>query len=228
MLISSIPAAVERMEDRTGDVRLLTLAPQEPLIWRAGQYMHIGVEGYGTRAYSIASRPAEHGHMTFHVRNMGSGLSSYLSKDIKTGDMLALKGPCGDMNTDAIDGRPVLMVAGGTGIAPMLAMVDEILEKNLTHEPITIVYGARNANDIYCQQEIDALRGPVEIHIVTDVHTPDLHLRQLGLNLSEHVVYVSGPDPMMLPVHTALNDLLAERARIFCDADMDILQKATT
>jgi CDP-4-dehydro-6-deoxyglucose reductase len=227
--MANIPAAIKSIEDRAGNVRILTLAPATPLTWLAGQYMHIGVEGYGSRAYSIASLPDDSGLIKFHIRNMGTGLSAHLAQNLKAGDTVGLKGPHGDMNTAAINGRPVLMVAGGTGIAPMLALSHDILTKKLSDQ-ITLVYGARIMADIYCQQELDALSstGKVTIHIVNDPQTPDLQLRQLQLDLSNHVIYVSGPDPMMLPVHAALADLGADRTRIFCDADMETLQKNIT
>lgn len=227
MLTANIPAAVERIEDRTRDVRIITLAPRGPFAWRAGQYMQIGADGFGSRSYSIASPPNDQGHLVFHVRNMGGGLSAHLAQNIKTGDLLNLHGPFGTMNTGLIEKRPVLMVAGGTGIAPMLAMAEDIIKNDLTGQ-ITLVYGARTLQDIYCRTELDRLEtsGRVRLHIVTDPHTPDQHLRQLAADLREHVIYVSGPDPMMLPVHKALLELHAVSDRIFCDTDMNTLQKA--
>jgi NAD(P)H-flavin reductase len=165
--------------------------------------------------------------MTFHIRNIGAGLSAHLSDDLKIGDLITLEGPYGAMDAQAAIARPVLMVAGGTGIAPMLSLAHEIIKKGLTEEGITLIYGLRSHADLYCRAELDALlaTGEVSAHILTDPHTPDQELRRLGLNLSQHAIYVSGPDPMMVSVRTALEELLAHPARIGCDADMDKLQR---
>lgn len=224
----SIPAAVERIEDRADDVRILTLNPLQPFTYRAGQYAHILAQGHAPRPYSIATPPGASGLVNFHIRNMGAGLSQHLSTNIQLGDLIAIEGPYGDMNPEHARERPVLMVAGGTGIAPMLAIASDIIRRGITEDGITLVYGARSNMDVYCRAELDQLlaTGEVTAHIITDTQTPDLELRRLGLNLAHHVVYMSGPDPMMLSVHKALADHLADPSRVFTDADMNELQKA--
>lgn len=222
------PVTISAIEDRTNDVRILTLMPDKPFTYRAGQYLEVDAAGYEPRPYSIASRPHADGRIVLHVRDTGAGLSAHLVREAKIGDIIAIDGPFGNLNADFARNRPVLMVAGGTGIAPMLALAQDIIKRHLTEDGITLVYGAREERDIYCRPELDALlaTGEVTLHTVTGPQTPDLEIKRLGLPLAHHIVYVSGPDPMMQSVHNALLNHLADRNRIFTDADIENLQKA--
>lgn len=221
-----ISATIDAIDDRAGGVRIITLAPETPFTWRAGQYANLGIGGLEPRSFSIASAPASHGKIVFHIRNSGKGVSARIF-DARIGDTLTIEGPFGEMTPDPVHERPVIMVAGGTGIAPMLSIASDILRKGLTDEPITLIYGARSEHDIYCRPELDALisTGNVTLHLAIGAHTPDQELRRLGLNLAHHIAYVSGPEPMMLPVQKVLTDHLADPSRIFTDARLDDLMK---
>ena len=222
----SVPARIESIDDRSGGVRVLTLSPLEPFTWRAGQYARLGM-GDDIRPFSIASCPGNGGKITFHIRDTGHGVSQLLAA-ARVGDTVQLSGPHGEMTTEHARGRPVIMVAGGTGIAPILSLASDILKRGLTEDGITLIYGARSDHDIYCRRELDILlaTGDVDLHIAVGAHTPDQELRKLGPNLAHHVAYISGPDPMMLSVRKALIDHLAEPERIYTDVSMDDLQKA--
>jgi len=219
-------ARIEAIDDRAGAVRVLTLAPLTNFTWRAGQYAHLSLEGVDARSFSIASAPGADNRITFHIRNTGKGLSARLS-EARIGDIISLEGPFGDMTTEHARNRPVIMVAGGTGIAPMLSLASDILRRHLTEEGITLIYGARKDDDIYCRRELDTLlaTGEVSLHVVTGTHTPDQELRRLGLNLAHHIAYLSGPDPMMLPVRKVMLDHLADPSRIFTDVRLEDLMK---
>lgn len=228
---SPIPARIESIDDRAGHVRIVTLTPEHPFIWHAGQYAHLGgtgarADGLGMRPYSIASCPGNDGTVTFHIRSTGRGFSKYLN-DARVGDTILLEGPFGAMTTEHARNRPVIMVAGGTGIAPMLGLASDILKRGLTEDGITLIYGARSDHDIYCRRELDALTatGEVALHIAIGAHTPDQEIRKIGPNLAHHIAYISGPGPMILSARKALEDHLADPSRIFTDVSLDDLQK---
>ncbi len=223
----STPASVAAIDDRAGGVRVLELAPLQAFSWRPGQYARLVAMGHDPRPFSIAGLPDRTGHVRFHIRDNGVGLSRHLAQDLQLGDLITLEGPFGEMHADSARARPVLMVAGGTGIAPMLALAADIVKRGLTEEGITLIYGARSEDDIYCRRELDQLRatGEVTTHMAIGLETPDQTLRRLGLNLAHHVVYLSGPDPMLHSVRPVLLNHLADPARVYADTDFDDLQK---
>lgn len=210
----TIEAVIRTAEDR-GAVRVLELAPARPFPYRAGQYVDVVFAGGMSRSYSIANAPASDGTITLHVRNTGAGLSAEISH-LKAGATLVLEGPHGLMDAEAARARPVLMVAGGTGIAPMLALAQEMLRRGLTDDDIVIVYGVRSEADIHCTRELDALRatGQVQLHVACAPATPATLLETLEADLSFHAVYVSGPEAMtesvmpVLQAHGALADCI--------------------
>lgn len=225
--MNTVAAIVTAIEDRASAVRVITVAPQAAFPFRAGQYAHIKADGHDMRPYSIALAPRAEGHLTFHVRNLGHGLSGHLAS-LKPGDIISLEGPYGAMDAEEARVRPVLMVAGGTGIAPLLSMAEDIIRRGITEDGITLLYGARKNDDIYCQRELDALMasGELALHMCINPETPDAVLKRLAPDLSFHAVFISGPDPMMRPVHETLIALGARPEMIFTDADLSDLQKA--
>ncbi|RTL56840.1 MAG: 2Fe-2S iron-sulfur cluster binding domain-containing protein [Rhodocyclaceae bacterium] len=119
-----------------------------------GQYAALQVPGTTeTRAYSFSSM-VEDGRVEFLIRNVPGGLmSSYLSHRSKVGDSISMKGPIGSFYLRDIK-RPVLMLAGGTGLAPFLAMLATIEEKGSAH-PIHLVYGVTSESDLVMLDRLD-------------------------------------------------------------------------
>ncbi|NBX66309.1 MAG: hypothetical protein EBQ96_04865 [Proteobacteria bacterium] len=217
-MATPIQAVITAIEDRTETVRILTLMPVTPFLFKAGQYARLGMEGFEPRSFSMASRPEKDGRITFHIRNTGGGLSAALGT-AKTGTRLTLEGPFGDMDIAHAQNRPVLMVAGGTGIAPMLAMAQEILRQGLTEEGVKLVFGARTQSDVYCRPELDALLSSGEFTLteaIGDV-TPPQALATENTSLNQHVAYLCGPGPMVSSVRDVLLTRGIKASNIFSD-----------
>ena len=225
-----ISATIAGIERRTDDIFILHLMPEVPFAFHAGQYLHITGATFDARPYSIANAPARDGTITLHIRNMGSGVSQWLGTQAKMGDVVQIDGPFGTMTPQAATARPVYMIAGGMGIVPMLALAQEIIRKGITEEGISLIYGARTAEDIYCRRELEALvsSGELTLHEGIGAHTPDMVLAQLAPNLNNHTVYVSGPDPMLFNILPAIKRHGLQMPNLYTDMDLAILTGKTS
>ncbi|MFS8037830.1 benzoate 1,2-dioxygenase electron transfer component BenC [Xanthobacter sp. AM11] len=120
-----------------------------------GQYANLAVPGGGeVRAYSFASLLRE-GEVEFLVRNIPGGrMSSYLSERARVGDAIACSGPMGSFYLRPVT-RPLLFLAGGTGLAPFLAML-ELLERDGLGVPAHLVYGVTSDRDLVLVDRLEA------------------------------------------------------------------------
>src|SRR6266498_2626615 len=128
-------AEVISHERRSKDIAVFTCRPLQPLEYRAGQYvsMECKYQPRLWRVYSMANAPRKDGLMEFHIRALGAGwVSSALVWRLKPGDMIRLAAPMGSMVLDRHSTRDIVCVAGGTGLAPIKALVEELTQYNRT------------------------------------------------------------------------------------------------
>ncbi len=120
-----------------------------------GQYVNVEIPGTGqTRSYSFSSAPGS-ARTGFVVRNVPDGrMSTWLTSEAKSGERVAFSGPYGSFYLRPVT-RPVLFLAGGTGIAPFLSMLDVMAAGDCAH-PVRMVYGVTNDIDLVGLPRIDA------------------------------------------------------------------------
>lgn len=224
----AIPATITDIEHRTNDIIALRLTPQVPFVFDAGQYLALSAPGMDMRYFSIASAPSRDNILTLHVRNMGRGLSQFLCDDAKPGDHVEINGPFGRMHAEHARGRPVLMIGGGTGVVPMLAIAQDIVRRGLSEDGITLIYGVRMQDDVHCTPELDTLRasGELSLHMAVGPQTPDKILAHLAPKLAGHAVYLSGPDPMLYNLLPALKHHGLQDELLHTDVDLNVLKGA--
>lgn len=149
-----IRATVQFIESLSPDVRSLRLQPHVPVSFEPGQYLLVGVRGI-SRCYSMARAPADDGSLELHVkRHKGGAFSDRLLNGLRTGDHIELTGPFGEFRYPRGD-APVVMLATGTGIAPLYAMLEAYLADSGAR-PITLYWGGRCAEDFYLADRLDA------------------------------------------------------------------------
>jgi len=185
----------------------LKIRVEEELAFLPGQYVNIQVPGTEeTRAYSFSSRPGSR-DLSFLIRNVPGGLmSSWLVGEARTGDKVTLTGPMGSFYLRPIE-RPVLMLAGGTGLAPFLAKLEH-MKANGCDLPTHLVYGVSTEDDLVYLDILD--RFVNELHnftYVTCVSSTDgdharkgyvtHHMDEAPLNEGDVDVYLCGPPPMV-------------------------------
>ncbi|BCQ26618.1 toluate 1,2-dioxygenase electron transfer subunit [Caballeronia sp. NK8] len=181
-----------------------------------GQYVNIRVPGTDqTRSYSFSSGPSEP-HVSFLVRNVRQGaMSSWLCENAKVGDSVEFRGPMGSFYLRPIE-RPVLFLAGGTGLAPFLSMLDKIVEEGGSPYPIHMILGVNSDEDLVGIDRLEtyAQRLPNFTYACTvasaDSRHPNKgyvthHISASQLNGGDADVYLCGPPPMVDAVRSHLS-----------------------
>ncbi|WP_245245338.1 globin domain-containing protein, partial [Streptomyces palmae] len=150
-------AEVVEHERRTGEIAVITVRPDEPYPFLAGQYAALETPWWPRvwRHYSFASAPRSDGLLSFHVKAVPAGwVSGALVNRARPGDVIRLGPPTGSMTVDHGTGDGLLCLGGGTGIAPIKALVEDVAERG-RGRPVEVFYGARSEHDLY---DIEALR----------------------------------------------------------------------
>jgi NAD(P)H-flavin reductase/hemoglobin-like flavoprotein len=155
-----VHAEVTHHERRSKDIGVMRVRPQQPLEFRAGQYISLECPKYQPRVwrtYSMANAPRPDGTMDFHVRALGAGwFSGALVRRTRPGDLLRLAAPMGTMSVDRRSQRDIVCVAGGTGLAPIKAIIEELTTFNRTRW-VHVFLGARDREDLYDLAELQRL-----------------------------------------------------------------------
>jgi CDP-4-dehydro-6-deoxyglucose reductase len=146
-----LPLKVTEATRPAHDVMRLVLKPPrgERLRWLAGQYVDVLLSGGRRRAFSIANSPEDSDHVELHVRHVeGGGFTDYVFHELKVGAILRVEGPLGTFVAREDSERAMLFVAGGTGFAPIKAIIEHFLHLGTTR-PIHLYWGARAEADLY-------------------------------------------------------------------------------
>jgi CDP-4-dehydro-6-deoxyglucose reductase len=153
--IKTLPCRVERLERLAPDVMglHLRLPAVEDFHFRAGQYLDVMLPGGRRRSFSIASPPHDAGLLELHVRRVGQGeFTERVFTTLAAGALLQIEGPLGQFvyrePDDAASAGAIVLVAGGTGFAPVKAMLRHLLETGV-RRPLHLYWGARHETDLY-------------------------------------------------------------------------------
>ncbi|WP_425102470.1 benzoate 1,2-dioxygenase electron transfer component BenC [Tropicibacter sp. S64] len=177
----------------------------KPVGFLPGQYVNVSVPGAGVhRSYSFSSTPGAD-EATFLIRNLPGGvMSTYLADRAQPGDALTLTGPMGTFYLRPIE-RAQLWLAGGTGLAPFLSMLEQVAEQGSDH-PITLYYAVTRAADLVELDRVQRLAESIGNVTVITVLAEGEHART-GF-VTDHLtaddlcdgdadVYLCGPPPMV-------------------------------
>lgn len=124
--------------------------------YHAGQYAMLTFNGFPPRPYSIGNAPGTTS-LEFHIRQSGVGASSYATTVLRVGDRVEIAAPYGTCLYVADCERPLLAVAGGSGLAGMKAIVEEALADPDREAPIYLYVGARKLSDLYLDDSFRTL-----------------------------------------------------------------------
>lgn len=230
-------AEVVEYRRRTPDIAVLTLRPDQAYPYRAGQYATLETPWWPRvwRHFSFATAPRPDGLLTFHVKAVPAGwVSNALVHRTAPGDVLRLGPPGGAMVVDHGSGADLLCLGGGTGIAPISALVEEVAEYGAAGRSVDVFYGARSRGELY---ELDALRGLAGRHpwlsvraAVSDqrVASPEALPGELPEVIGAHgpwtgrAAYLSGPPAMVRRATVALLRAGVARSSIHHDLVGDL------
>jgi benzoate/toluate 1,2-dioxygenase reductase subunit len=197
----------------------------KPIGFLPGQYVNVTVPGTGKhRSYSFSSAPGAR-EATFLIRNLPGGvMSSYLGERAKVGDSVTLTGPMGAFYLRPIE-RAQLWLAGGTGLAPFLSMLEQVAQQGTDH-PIVLYYAVTRAADLVELDRVQELAGKTgNVTVITilaaeeDAHerkgfVTD-HVTAEDLNGGDCDVYLCGPPPMVDAVRGHFGKLGVEPANFY-------------
>ncbi len=209
-------AEVVEHDRRAADLAVLTLRPDDPLPYTAGQYLPVQTARWPRvwRPYSIANAPRPDGLLRLHVRALPAGwVSGALVRHTKPGDTVLLGPAMGTMTLDPASDRDLLLVAGGTGLAPAKALVEQLAAWGHRRD-VHLLMGARTARDLYDLADLRRLESahpwlkvvPVLSETPEGDPGPDVPHRPHGLlpdvlerlgGWDGHDAYVAGPTPMV-------------------------------
>ena len=194
---------------------------------RAGQHVDVRLtapDGYqAERSYSIASAPEDGDQVALTVERIEDGeVSPYLDDELAEGDQLELRGPIGGYFVWSTDmGGPLLLVAGGSGICPLMAMLRHRAARQ-SHVPTRLLYSSRSLDDVIYRKELDSLAGRADglevFHTLTRSQPAGWsgYSRRIDRDMLAEVAFapaqdplcmVCGPTPLVEAVATTLVEL---------------------
>jgi phenol hydroxylase P5 protein len=141
---------VETLDEVAPDVRRLLIRLTEPLTFNPGQYVQLNLPGGENRPYSVASTPGDGNLVELHIKRTADGAATdgWVFKDLTAGQNISLSGPYGRFSFRPARSQPVLLLAGGTGLAPMKSIVRHIAETGSDHQ-VVLYHGVPTAAHLY-------------------------------------------------------------------------------
>jgi CDP-4-dehydro-6-deoxyglucose reductase len=240
-VIKRLPARVEQALPLSHDVigLHLRLPAAEEFRFEAGQYLDIMLPGGRRRSFSIASPPHASRLLELHVRRVvGGEFSEPLFNEDARSDLLRIEGPLGQF-VYRPGAAPMLMVGGGTGLAPLLSILRHVVENGIERE-MTLYWGVRGERDLYARATLEdlvrrsiaghaAIGRPARLRYVPVLSEPSpewrgsrgwVHeavLRDID-DLEKYDVYAAGPPEMIAAVRREFARRGVAASRLFFDS----------
>jgi len=210
----------------------LALPPHERLVFRAGQYVDLLLRDGRRRAFSLANPPSRGDRLELHVRRLPGGrFSGYVLDELRERALMRFTGPLGSFWLRKQLDRPVILVAGGTGFAPVKSILEDALETGF-EQPVHVYRGVRAQRDLYLDEAArelaTALPSSRYVPVLSQPDPAEHRAGRTGLvheavladhpDLSGFAIYLSGPPAMVEAARRAFPEHGAEPACMFCDS----------
>ena len=213
--IRTLPCRVQQMERVAPDVMVLhlKLPASERLQFLAGQYIDILMKGGQRRSFSMANAPHDDALLQLHVRNYGGPFSEYVFQRMKEKEILRFEGPLGTFFLREDSVKPVLLLASGTGFAPIKAIVEHAIHAGIKR-PMTLYWGGRRRADLYMNDLAERWQQDAHLRyvpVLSEAQPEDNWTGRTGFvhraamedipDLSGYQVYACGAPPMVEAAH---------------------------
>lgn len=233
--VKKVPSRVAKIERVSDDVAIISLQlpATERMQYKAGQYIEFLLKDGKRRSYSMANAPHTDEQISLHIRHMPGGLfTDHVFGAMKERDILRFEGPLGTFFLREDSDKPIVLLASGTGFAPIKALVEHAMHLKL-NRPISLYWGGRRPQDLYmhalCETWAQTLPGFKYVPVISDAKPEDNWQGRTGFvhravmedlpDLSGHQVYACGV-PVM--VDAAREDFVATcklpEAEFFADS----------
>ena len=229
-----MPARVNKLTKLSHDVMQLELKLPESqrMQFLAGQYIEVLLKGGKRRAFSIANAPHQDEFLILQIRHVPDGyFSGHVFEEMKEKALLRIEGPFGGFCLNEESDRPIIMIGGGTGYAPLNGMLEHAHSLEMKND-IHLFNGVRAKHDVYMQEQVDALQEKMpnlkSTVVLSDPEDADdwqgatgfVHeevLKQFD-DLSGFDIYMSGPPPMVNAAKAAFIEKGASEDHMYSDA----------
>ncbi len=237
-VVKRLPARIERALPMSHDVMglYLRLPVAETFQFKAGQYIDIMLPGGRRRSFSIASPPHDSRLLELHVRRVAGGeFSERLFDEPTRSSLLTIEGPLGQfIYRESRDAAPMLLVGGGTGLAPLLSILRHVIENGIDRQ-MTVYWGVRSERDLYAQATLEDLARrasqlrPAAMNYVPVLSEPSSEwqgcrgwVHEAALqnihDLHNYDVYAAGPPAMIEALRREFSQRGVASDRLFFDS----------
>lgn len=222
-----IKATVASIEDATHDIKILRLRPSKPLDFSPGQYALLQFTPEHIRPYSMAGLCGD-SELEFHIRLVDRGrVTSFVADELKVGDSVRVSGPMGSAYLRRKEG-PVICVAGGTGLAPILSIMRGALAEGMRN-PVHLYFGVRSERDVYGLTWINAVKKDfpqIQVHVILSTGAAEGYRSGLVTeaiqadwsSLENFRAYLCGAPPMVEAATALVQKLGVHPDKVYADA----------
>lgn len=206
--IRKMPSRIASIEKVADDVVIISLQlpANERLQYLAGQYIEFMLRDGKRRSYSMANAPYKDGQISVHIRHMPGGLfTDQVFSTMKERDILRFEGPLGTFFLREDSEKPMVLLASGTGFAPIKAIIEQLIH-NESDRPMTLYWGGRRPQDLYmhalCEEWARTIPHFTYVPVISNAHKEDQWTGRSGFvhqavmtdfaDLSGYQVYACG------------------------------------
>ena len=233
--VRKMPARISSLERMSPDViRLqLQLPASESFQYRAGQYLDVLLRDGARRSYSMANAPHTGPGLELHIRHMPGGrFTDLVFGSMKERDIVRIEGPMGSFFLREDSDKPIVLLASGTGFAPIKALIEHMQERQITR-PATLFWGGRRPHDLYMDDWVRAQCAVMPhlsyVPVVSDALPEDNWRGRTGFvhqavledipDMSAYQVYACGAPVVVDSAQRDFSDLAGlDEAEFFADA----------
>ena len=208
--VINIECVVKKLTKVTDDIYILNLKinSEEEFKFKAGQYAELYLGQCKEKHFSMANPPSTN-ELEFHIKTLDGGeVSDYVKNTLEVGETIKVKGPFGNAYLRDSHKGPIIAVAGGTGLAPILSIIQASQDIKMK-QPIQVYYGAKSEKDLYFVEQFEEMiqnnknlsffpvvmepskRKELRSGLVTDVVIENIK------NFDGYKAYLAGPPKMV-------------------------------
>jgi CDP-4-dehydro-6-deoxyglucose reductase len=226
MSAQTTTAQVLHIQSVTKDILQVTLKPTHYIPYQAGQYLQIIAPWHEGLYYSIANAPNQDCTYEIHIRHTEETLNNeQLIFDLRSQHPLTIKLPLGTCTLSALDPtRPLIFIAGGTGITPINAMIEQLLIEKRPN-PTTLYWLVRTASDLYMNQKLNHVQEKTPqfqyfpcLSTNKTLSIAALFKEQHLASLRESEIILAGPFNMVYALRDELIQSHVEKTHMHSDA----------
>ena len=233
--VRKMPARISSLVHTSPDViqLQLQLPASESFQYRAGQYLDVLLRDGARRSYSMANAPHTGPTLELHIRHMPGGrFTDLVFGSMKERDIVRIEGPMGSFFLREDSNKPVVLLASGTGFAPIKALIEHMQERQITR-PATLFWGGRRPHDLYMDDWVRAQCALMPhlsyVPVVSDALPEDKWQGRTGFvhqavledmpDLSGYQVYACGAPVVVESAQRDFSDLAGlDEAEFFADS----------